>query len=66
MKILLTLIMFPFAILGGINFLRGAFAIMEEDGTKFDWKNGWKFTAYIIITFAGYFALFLAVALWIK
>ena len=66
MQILLKLIMTPFIILGVVNFLRGAFAIIEEDSTKFDWKNDWKLTAYIIITFAGYFAMFLAVALWIK
>ena len=60
---MLNIIMIPFIILGGINIIRGIFAVIEEDGQKFDWKKDWKFSLYIIITFVGYFALFLAVAL---
>ena len=60
---LLNIVVIPFIILGGINVVRGIFMVMDEDSTKFDWKKDWKFSVYIIITFLGYIALFLAVAL---
>ncbi len=62
-QIILSIIIIPFAILGGINITRGIFAVIEEDGQKFDWKKDWKLSVYIIINFAGYIALFLAITL---
>ena len=63
---ILNILMIPFIVIGAINIVRGFLAILEKDEQKFKFKKYWHFVIYYLITIAGYFALFCAIALWIK
>lgn len=65
-KFILNIFTIPFAIFGGVNIFRGFCAVLEKDGEKFDYKKDWKFSIYLLMTIAGYFAFFCAIAVWIK
>jgi hypothetical protein len=57
MKIL-DLILFPLALIGGINVFRGFCAVLEKDEEKYTFKKDWKFSIYLLIHLGGYLALF--------
>lgn len=61
---LINLLILPFAVIGAISIVRGFFAIIEKDGEKF-YGEKWKAGIYLLITIAGYAAVFYAIAQWI-
>lgn len=63
---LIKLLVFPFFVIGAINLGRGFFAIIEKDGEKFYGEKYWKVAVYMLITIAGYAAVFYVVAQWIN
>jgi hypothetical protein len=63
---IINLLSLPFAIIGGVNLVRGFCAVLEEDEQKFDYKKNWKLSIYLLITMAGYFAIALAIVQYVK
>lgn len=63
---IMNVLAIPFIIIGAINIFRGFGAVLEKDEQNFGFKKYWHFVIYFIITIAGYFAIFLAIAQWIK
>ena len=61
-----NILILPFAIIGAINIVRGFFAVIEKDGEKFYGEKYWKVAVYMLITIAGYAAVFYEIAQWIK
>lgn len=55
----------PLVIIGAINIFRGFAAVLEKDQHNLNLKKYWHFAVYIIITIAGYVAVFVAFALFI-
>lgn len=63
---IINLIAIPFILIGVINIFRGFAAVLEKDEQNLEFKKYWHFAIYFIITIAGYFAVFLAIAQWIS
>lgn len=63
---IIGILLAPFVVVGVINIVRGFFAVIEKDGEKFYGKKDWKAGVYLLITIAGYAAVFYVVAQWIN
>ena len=61
---IINVLAIPFAILGGVNIVRGFFRVLELDEDKFN--KYWQFVLYFIANIAGYVAIFLSIIQWIK
>ena len=60
---LVGVLLFPFALIGGIDVFRGFFAVTQEDERRFTGdKNAGKLYVYILIRFLGYLALIFAIS----
>ena len=55
---ILNILKIPFAIYGGIHLFRGFWTISEKDTENLGDREYWKGVLYIIVTIAGYVALF--------
>ena len=49
--LILNILSFPFAILGGFNIFRGWIMVMKEDGEKLGFYKNWHVLIYTFITF---------------
>lgn len=63
---LINLLILPFVVIGVINIGRGFFAVIEKDGVRFYGEKEWKVGLYLVITMAGYAAVFYAITQWIN
>lgn len=61
-----NLLAIPFVLIGVINIFRGFGAVLEKDEETLEFKKYWQYVIYFIVTIAGYVALFLGIAQWIK
>ena len=63
---IIGMLLTPFVVVGVINIVRGFLVVMEKDGEKFYGEKDWKAGIYLLITIAGYAAVFYVVAQWIN
>ena len=60
---IMGILVLPFALIGGIDIVRGFFLVSQEDGDKFHGdKNSGKLYACIVLRFLGYLGIFFAFA----
>ena len=54
--LIFNILSIPFAIFGGINFLRSGYMLLEKDGEKFGFYKGWHASLYFLAVVISYAA----------